>query len=211
MAGEERFETPQERFWAGEAGSNYLDRNPYERQLATSAALFAQTFARVRPPKSALEIGANMGQNLVALQRLFPGIETTGLEINPDAQAKLATREGVEVLPMSVLEFEPDRTWDLVFTKGVLIHIAPERLPEVYDRLHRACGRYLWVGEYYSPRPEMVPYQGEEDRLFRRDFAGDLLDRFPDLYLRDYGFVYRRDPAFAQDDITWFLLERVGA
>jgi hypothetical protein len=34
------------------------------------------------------------------------------------------------------------------------------------------------------------------------------LDRYPDLDLVDYGFVYHRDPLFPQDDMTWFLLQR---
>jgi len=46
--------------------------------------------------------------------------------------------------------------------------------------------------------------------LFKRDFAGEMLERFADLKLLDYGFVYRRDPNFPQDDITWFLLEKSG-
>jgi len=44
--------------------------------------------------------------------------------------------------------------------------------------------------------------------LFKRDFAGEMLDRYPALKLLDYGFVYRRDPLFPQDDMTWFLLEK---
>ena len=35
-----------------------------------------------------------------------------------------------------------------------------------------------------------------------------MLDRFDDLKLADYGFVYRRDLLFPQDDINWFLLEK---
>jgi hypothetical protein len=31
------------------------------------------------------------------------------------------------------------------------------------------------------------------------------------LRLVDYGFVYRRDPAHPQDDLTWFLLEKTAA
>ncbi|NDB35890.1 MAG: pseudaminic acid biosynthesis-associated methylase, partial [Flavobacteriia bacterium] len=42
----------------------------------------------------------------------------------------------------------------------------------------------------------------------KRDFAGELLDTFPDLRLVDYGFAYKRDTSFPQDDITWFLLEK---
>jgi hypothetical protein len=37
-----------------------------------------------------------------------------------------------------------------------------------------------------------------------------MLDRFPDLSLVEYGFVYHRDP-FPQDDLTWFLLEKPQA
>jgi spore coat polysaccharide biosynthesis protein SpsF len=44
--------------------------------------------------------------------------------------------------------------------------------------------------------------------LFKRDFAGELLDRFSDLRLIDYGFVYRRDTHFPLDDISWFLFEK---
>ncbi|MBI3705395.1 MAG: pseudaminic acid biosynthesis-associated methylase, partial [Rhizobiales bacterium] len=39
------------------------------------------------------------------------------------------------------------------------------------------------------------------------DVAGDMLDRVP-LRIVDYGFAWRRDPVFPQDDVTWFLLER---
>jgi hypothetical protein len=44
--------------------------------------------------------------------------------------------------------------------------------------------------------------------LFKRDFAGEMLERYPDLELIDYGFVYKRDNNFPQDDITWFLLKK---
>jgi spore coat polysaccharide biosynthesis protein SpsF len=78
----------------------------------------------------------------------------------------------------------------------------------VYDKLHAATGRYLLVAEYYNPQPVAIPYRGHGDRLFKRDFAGEILERHRGLQLVDYGFAYRRDPQFPQDDITWFLLER---
>ncbi len=60
------------------------------------------------------------------------------------------------------------------------------------------------VAEYYNPTPVAISYRGHNDRLFKRDFAGELLDLYPQLQLVDYGFVYRRDPSFPQDDLTWF-------
>jgi hypothetical protein len=58
--------------------------------------------------------------------------------------------------------------------------------------------------------PVSVNYRGNTDRLFKRDFAGEMLDRFKDLRLLDYGFSYHRDNNFPQDDINWFLLEKVS-
>lgn len=62
------------------------------------------------------------------------------------------------------------------------------------------------VAEYYNPTPVEVRYREQEGLMWKRDFAGELLDRYTDLRLVDYGFVWRRD-AFPQDDVTWFLLE----
>lgn len=120
----------------------------------------------------------------------------------------LRRQDDVKVYAQSILEFEPDAARDLALIKGVLIHIDPASLPAVYDRLYASTKRYLCVAEYYNPSPVEVPYRGNKDRLFKRDFAGELLDRFPDLSLLDYGFCYRRDPNYQQDDITWFLLEK---
>jgi spore coat polysaccharide biosynthesis protein SpsF len=53
-----------------------------------------------------------------------------------------------------------------------------------------------------------ISYRGHSDRLFKRDFAGEMLDKYADLSLVDYGFCYKRDKAFPQDDITWFLLQK---
>jgi spore coat polysaccharide biosynthesis protein SpsF len=56
------------------------------------------------------------------------------------------------------------------------------------------------VCESYHPTPTMVPYRGTSGTLFKRDFAGELMDAFG-LALVDYRFVYRRD-RFPLDDCT---------
>jgi spore coat polysaccharide biosynthesis protein SpsF len=81
-------------------------------------------------------------------------------------------------------------------------------LNAVYEKLYQASKRFILVCEYYNPAPVAIPYRGHTDRLFKRDFAGEMLEKYPDLSLVDYGFSYRRDPAFPQDDITWFLMEK---
>ena len=62
--------------------------------------------------------------------------------------------------------------------------------------------------EYYNPIPIEVQYRNNSNKLFKRDFAGEMLDKFQDLTLVDYGFCYHRDYNFSKDDSTWFLLEK---
>ena len=112
---------------------------------------------------------------------------------------------------MSILDFKPDKAWDLVLSKGVLIHIDPDDLPKAYELMYNSSSRYLLICEYYNPTPINMEYRGHTGKLFKRDFAGELLDRYADLTLLDYGFSYRRDPNFPQDDLNWFLLEKKTA
>lgn len=95
-----------------------------------------------------------------------------------------------------------------MFTKGVLIHIDPEALPSAYMRMYESSDRYVLLSEYYSPNPVELPYRGHSGKLFKRDFAGEMLEQFPNLRLLDYGFSYHRDPNFPQDDTTWFLMQK---
>lgn len=203
------YQTEQEAFWAGEFGSAYISRNAGPALLAANLSFFAKALDKAQRPGSCIEFGANIGMNLKALRLLYPEQEQYAIEINPEAVKELAaTVPAANIFHASILDFAPPRQWDLVLIKGVLIHINPDFLPQVYERLYQACGRYLLVCEYYNPSPTTISYRGHEGRLFKRDFAGEILDRYPDLVLRDYGFAWRRDPTFPQDDITWFLMEK---
>ena len=203
------FKTEQEAFWAGEFGTEYIQRNQGDALLAFNLDFFAKALRATRGVKTCIEFGANIGMNLKALKLLHPTQEQHGIEIYADAALQLA-----QVIPAqhvhqtSILNFQPTQTWDLVLIKGVLIHINPDELPQVYDKLVGSSSRYLLVAEYYNPAPVAIPYRGHTDRLFKRDFAGEIMERHPKMELVDYGFAYRRDPNFPQDDITWFLMER---
>ena len=179
--------------------------------IASNLALFAKVLARTRQVRSVIEFGASIGLNLAAIRLLLPEAKLSAVEINETAVTELRKMPALTVHHRSMLEFSPEDTHDLVLTKGVLIHLDPDELPGVYDLLHRSSGRYICVAEYYNPTPVSVSYRGHTERLFKRDFAGEMLDRFDDLKLVDYGFVYRRDLLFPQDDINWFLLEKVDA
>ena len=206
-----QFKTEQEAFWAGDFGTQYIARNQGDALLASNLDFFSKALRSARGITNCIEFGANIGMNLKALKLLHPGLDANAVEINADAARQLG-----EVIPppqifnTSILAFTPTKTWDLVLIKGVLIHINPDELPHVYDKLAAASGRYLMVAEYCNPAPVAIPYRGHTDRLFKRDFAGEIMERHPQFKLVDYGFVYRRDPNFPQDDVTWFLMEKLG-
>lgn len=203
------FKTEQEAFWAGDFGNAYIDRNQGDALLASNLDFFSKSLRATRGLQSCIEFGANIGMNLKAIQLLYPAIQASAIEINAQAAAQLSQVIASDhVHHTSILEFEPRQTYDLTLIKGVLIHINPNELPKVYDKLVASSGRYLMVAEYYNPAPVSIPYRGHTDRLFKRDFAGEIMERHPQLQLIDYGFAYRRDPNFPQDDITWFLMEK---
>jgi len=203
------YHTAQESFWAGEFGTEYIGRNDSPAMVASNVSLFARALGRAGPLGSCIEFGANIGMNLQALRVLFPGMAQRAVEINPTAAESLARLIGDRnVFRGSILDYEVADAAELTFTKGVLIHIHPDMLGAVYEKLYRGSRRWILVCEYYNPVPVAIPYRGHAERLYKRDFAGELLDAYPDLALADYGFAYRRDPAFPQDDLNWFLLER---
>lgn len=204
--------TPQEEFWAGSFGSDYIARNRSDQLLASNLQFFATALRRAGRVSSCVELGANIGMNLKALKLLYPEIQAAGVEINADAARELGETIGAgNVFHGSIFDWTPPAPVQLSLIKGVLIHLNPEMLPVAYDRLHAASARHILVAEYYNPAPVAISYRGHEDRLFKRDFAGEMLDRFSDLTLIDYGFSYRRDPAFPQDDISWFLMEKASS
>jgi len=203
------FKTEQEAFWAGNFGTEYIKRNQGDDLLASNLNFFIKALQNTRNIKNAIEFGANIGMNLKSLMLLYPLIDLHAIEINVDAASELE-----QVIPLdniyqsSILDWTPYRTWDLALIKGVLEHINPDELNSVYDKLVAATSCYLMVAGYYNPVPVAVTYRGHADRLFKRDFAGEIMERHPEMKLLDYGFIYHLDPNFPQGDMTWFLMEK---
>ncbi len=202
------FGTPQEEFWAGEFGDAYTDRNTGRGWIASNLALFARILTSTRGIQSVIELGANRGLNLLALRQLLPAARLSAVEINAKAVDELRRFDWLHVTHGSLQDFKPAMATDLVLIKGVLIHLNPDALPAVYDLLYAASAKYVCIVEYYNPSPVSIAYRGHADRLFKRDFAGELMARHRGLKLVDYGFVYHGDGNFPQDDLTWFLLEK---
>lgn len=204
----EKYKTEQEDFWASNFGDDYIERNQGQAMVARNTALFSKILWKTVGVNSIIEFGANVGLNLLAIRNLLPEASLSAIEINTKAVEQLEKIGNIEIHPCSILDFQPVRQYDLAIIKTVLIHVNPDFLSEVYQTIYEASGRYICLAEYYNPSPVEVNYRGHAGRLFKRDFAGEMLDKFTDLQLLDYGFVYHRDANFRQDDLNWFLMEK---
>ncbi len=201
------YKTKQEAFWASDFGDLYITRNKSSELLASNIVLFSKIFSSMEMvPQSVLEIGANIGMNINAIKVISPDTKFTGIEINSKA-CEILAETGCVVIEDSISNCILSERFQLVLSKGVLIHLSPEELTLTYKKLYEWTCKYILIAEYYNPTPVEVPYRGNREKLFKRDFAGEMLDLYPNLILKDYGFVYNREK-FSQDDITWFLLEK---
>ena len=198
--------------WSGEFGDRYTERNAASAEAVRGRTrVWGEVFRHMvgDMPKSALEVGPNVGLNLQGIQALSP-MELWGIEPNPAARKRLVA-DGVLPAERVIEGFGhsiplADGSVDLAFTAGVLIHVDPSLLETTMREIHRVSAKYIFCAEYFSPKAETITYRGETDLLFKNDFGSLYLDSFPDLTLVDYGFFWRRTTVM--DDITWWLFRK---
>jgi pseudaminic acid biosynthesis-associated methylase len=204
------FKTDQEKFWAGDFGNKYASRNCGEDFVAGRLMFFSRVLSKVQKIDSVIEYGSNIGENLRALSQILPKAKFNAVEINQSAAKEITkwSKGKVKVFNQSIIDFKAPKKYDLVFTKGVLIHINPNELKKVYASMYKASAKYILVCEYYNVEPVAIDYRGHQDRLFKRDFCGEIMKQYPSLELVDYGFIYHGDEKLADDDQNWFLLQK---
>jgi spore coat polysaccharide biosynthesis protein SpsF len=205
-------DTFQSSLWRSTFGDEYIARNPASaNNVQVAAMLWAQILRRVQGdrPRTILEVGANVGINLRALRSLSDA-ELYAIEPNATARARLAEQS---ILPAAnILDglatsiALADASMDLVFTRGVLIHIHPNDLLVSCRELHRVARRYIVSIEYFSANPEELTYRSQSNALFKRDFGAFWLDNFRDLRVLDYGFAWQRLTGL--DNLTWWMFEK---
>jgi pseudaminic acid biosynthesis-associated methylase len=190
--------------WTGEFGNEYTQRNSRETLEARRAMW------EILLPKgveSALEVGANVGLNLEAISQ-FSTAELYACEPNDMARAELH-----ELLDHDNIRSDsadrlgwPDKHVDLVFTSGVLIHVPPDRLEASLKEISRVASRYVICGEYFAPSEEVVPYRGQSDALWRRDYGSLFMDACPDLHPLGTLFAWKRTTGL--DNLTFWIFEK---
>ena len=209
-------ETPQLQQWTGDFGRQFTDRNSltpaemdarYAKEYGLTRTAMNLEFLDALPrDMRILEVGANIGNQLVFLQSMgftdLWGIEAA------DYGLDLARRRtsGINLLKGSAFDLPFRDNWfDLVFTSVVLIHINPEDQPRATSELHRCTRKYVWGFDYYADSLTDVPYRGKSDLCWKRDFAQLYMSQYSDLTLvKQKLYKYTSD----ENRDAMFLLEK---
>jgi len=186
--------------WGGEFGDDYVDRNLYIKDRS-------EFFERFEPYgiKNALEVGCNIGSNMVALKKAFD-VQVTGVDINAKA-LEIADAAGLYVLYDDATDLDfPSNEYNLVFTVGVLIHLNTPELIRAMQEMHRVSNGFVLFAEYYGDDIE-VPYRGERGALIKRDYGGIYQALFPGAIQVETGTA-GDDLGF--DDVTYWMFYDVS-
>ena len=118
--------------------------------------------------KKICEVGTNVGNNLIGFPKTS---DVTGVDLNeyalsinkekhPEFKFDLASALD---LPYS------DDSFDLVFTRGVLIHIDPTNIDKAIDELFRVSKKWIINLEYFGEDSKSISWKRGDDLLWYRD------------------------------------------
>lgn len=185
---------PQQKFWKGTFGKGYLERNlftpatfdqSYKKKFGITRSAMNRDFLDVLPRDiRILEVGANFGAQLQLLQKMgFTNLY--GVELNPAiADYGRKTVRGINLIEGDALNLPfKDNSFDLVFTSGVLIHIAPKDRAKAIREIYRCSKKYIWGFEYFAEKSTEILYRGHKNRLWKANFLALYKKQFPKLKL----------------------------
>ena len=180
-------------FWQGDFGNEYVQRNRFDW---TKRIPFWKSIIELTSARSVHEFGCNVGYNLSAIRRAFPDVQVSGNDVNESA-LYMANAAGIPA--WNVMPTELRR--ELVFSCGVLIHIAPEDLKDIMQSIINASTEWVLAVEYFAPKEIEIIYRGYTGKLWKRDYGK--------LY-RDMGLILYADGITGEgfDGCAWHLLRK---
>lgn len=183
----------QEKFWSGEEGKSYLQRNFQIGTRFNDRKQFYDMFESIEDKNiSILEAGCNCGINLQILKELgFNNL--SGIDIGSDALAEAKRRlPDSKFYQGSILDMPfQDGQFDMIFTSGVLIHQDPDKsLDQAMTEIYRCSNKYILGLEDYSEQLKPIKYRSTFGFLWNAPYDAVWTDKYKDLeVLKTYKFT----------------------
>jgi len=214
----EGFATNQEEVCRSKQGFRYIIHHMAENWRATRIPYWKMILELIPGIESACEFACNIGANLKALKYLNTNLKLAGKEINEYA-VKLLEKDGVgEIKAGSVITEGFNKEFDLVFSRGVLIHIHPSKIPDVMKNMAKHSRKYVLIYENYSPTLTYPPTYARkvadnkpgEQYQFWQDYPNEFHKLFPDWSIVQSGVYLNIGKKPKQGDLFWTIFKRPG-
>lgn len=131
---------------------------------------------RARAPRRVLEIGCGFGRNLAMLTSTPPSELLAGCDMSSTMLGwtpGYTERQGALVqAQLPSLPFR-DRSFDVVFTHGVLMHVPPDLIRPAFAEMRRVCGAASFHVEETTPGQPIPPSSRAVNAYtYVHDYAG---------------------------------------
>ncbi|KKL95971.1 hypothetical protein LCGC14_1849140 [marine sediment metagenome] len=169
----------------------YLRRNYREAQVSfTKASEILVDF-----PQAYYNLGLTAQK--LGKTRIATSAYARAIEVKPDYTKA--------IINLGLLYYE-NNFFDLVFTSGVLIHLAPDDINGALKEIYRSSKRYIYGYEYFAEKYTEIVYRGKKRALWKTNFTQLYLKTFNDLKIvKEKKYTYQSNKNLI--DIS-FLLEK---
>jgi pseudaminic acid biosynthesis-associated methylase len=214
--------TPQVEFWTGNFGKEYTERN--YQTIADSDLAYKNNYGVKRSEMNGeflgslnkeskiLEVGCNIALQLLQLQSMgFSNLYGIELQHYAVERAKENVKN-ISIIQGSGFDLPfKDNYFDMVYTSGVLIHIAPADVNKFMSEIVRVSNKMVWGFEYYSPELKQLNYRGNEGFMWKANYPELYTKNFPELSIvKQKIYPYINDSEKGNEDIM-YLLEKKNA
>ena len=146
--------------------NEYTDDNLSTKQEKLGDFLYHLSLAL--GAKNVCEVGTNIGNNLLGFPKKF---DVTGIDLNEHAISIAKEQHPEFKFDLgSILELPyEESTFDLVFTRGVLIHIDPKNIDRAISEIYRISKKWIVCLEYFGEDAKLIPWKRGDDSLWYRN------------------------------------------
>ena len=148
--------------------NNYTDDN--EEGIQQELSKFIYHLSVGLGAKNICECGCNIGNNLSS----FPNnSDVYGVDLNAYALEKAKKRYPAFHFKQANISNTsyPDSSFDLVFTRGVLIHVQKNEVDDVLNELLRISRKWILNLEYFGDDGKMIKWKRGDDLVWYRNMS----------------------------------------
>jgi ubiquinone/menaquinone biosynthesis C-methylase UbiE len=153
------------------------------------------------PFRNILEVGCNMGPNLILLSRELKNVQLYGIDINSyavEVGKSYFKQNGIKNIQLMAgkahkLNRFGNKFFDVSFTDATLIYIGPDRITKVLKEMERITRKVLIFNEWHTEFDQQY-YDGH----WVYNYKKLIRDNFPEAEI-----IINKLPISAWNDVTW--------